>query len=234
MATPQIDKKPRASVVMCIEEFDWIINQTFAGLFSQSFTDFELILINSGASKHFFEITHQYSCHFLEIQQNLIHSSLIDEKIVQEVRGEIVVLWNARAVPLFSGTLENLIAAFDDKNVMASYAHRIPRPETKTWNRHGIDEPLPKYDSNSSLPSSPLPLIAIRKTLWEKQPLFANKCSANHSDWDEWQVLNGHKIQYIPSALVMYSLDDSQEKMVNGKKTNYGVSTQNSNLVSAG
>ncbi len=228
-----MNKKPRVSIVMCIEDSDGTFYQTLAGLFSQSFTNFELILIKSNSATQFFGITHQYSCRLLEVQNDVANSPSFDEKIMQEVHGEIVVLWNSKAVPLFSGTLENLIAPFDDADVMAAYAHRISLPEMNTRNGQDPDDRTRIGEFNSTFPFNPLPLLAIRKTVWKMHPLVKNICDTNHSDWDEWQILTGHKVHYIPSAPVMYSLNDfPKEQLVNRISNNYQESFQKTNLTS--
>ncbi len=205
MAADPSNKAPRVSILMCSKNADWIIHQTLAGIFSQSFTDFELILLDLGSSDHTMDIASQYACRLIELDEDDWNSSVLVKKIVQKIRGELVVLWNADAVALYNGTLENLVAAFEDPEIIAAYSCQIPRPDTNRSSCQQNNFSLCEAEGKSKDLPYPLPVVAVRKTIWEKRPLFTNGCIPQDPDWGEWLKKNNYKIKYVPSALVMYS-----------------------------
>jgi rhamnosyltransferase len=196
---------PLASVIMRAKNSDWVIAQALAGLFSQRFRDFELLVVDSGSTDRTLEVVRQYPGRLERIDAKEYYPGLVLNRAIAATRGEVVVFLNSDCVCLSPETLGRLVAAFDDPSVQAAFARQLPRPEAHDWVRRDYaiafppDGPAPAW-----LPMS-LPLAAMRRSAWSEQPFYTEAWGSEDTEWGTRARARGWTVAYVADALVMHS-----------------------------
>lgn len=196
---------PRVSVVMRAKNSDWVIGQALSGLFAQTFTDFELIVVDSGSTDQTLEIVSNYPHRLIEIEPQAYFPGAVLNMAIPQARGEIIVFQNSDSVPLSPYTFERLLAAFDDPAVAAAFGRQLPRPEAHGWVRRDYAASFPPTSPAPPWLKMSLVLAAIRKAVWEQRPFYTDAWASEDSEWANWAEQTGHRVAYVPDAIVMHS-----------------------------
>lgn len=197
--------KPRVSVIMRCKNSDWVIAQALAGLFSQTFRDFELVVVDSGSTDRTLEIVRQYPCNLIEIEAKAYYPGKVLNMAIEHAQGDIIVFQNSDSVPLCEYSLERLIAAFDDPQVKGAFGRQIPRPEAVAWVRRDYELSFPVRGDAPPWITLSLPLAAICRDVWEQHRFYVDAWASEDTEWGNWARNNNHHIQYVADAIVMHS-----------------------------
>lgn len=196
---------PRVSVIMRAKNSDWVIAQALGALYSQSFVDFELIVVDSGSTDKTLDIVRQYPCKLIQIEATQYYPGAVLNMAIEQSRGELIVFQNSDSVPLSQQSLQRLVDAFDDPTVDAALARQLPRPEAETWVKKDYEISFPDAEQTPNWIRLSLPMAAMRKTAWEKHPFYTDAWASEDTEWGQWAVQNGLNIKYIKDAIVMHS-----------------------------
>jgi len=196
---------PRASVIMRSKNAEGVIAQALAALFSQDFTDFELLVVDSGSTDGTLDIVRQYPCRLLQIEPLAYYPGAVLNNAIEQTRAELVVFQNSDAVPLIPQALGRLLAAFDDLQVDAAFARQLPRPGADPWVQRDYAASFPPGGPAPPWITLSLPLAAMRKSAWRLHPFYTDAWASEDTEWGHWASQNGRVIRYIPEALVMHS-----------------------------
>jgi len=199
------DGSPRVTVIMRSKNADWVIGQALAGLFSQDFDDFELLVIDSGSTDRTLELVRSYPHRLVGIAPEEYFPGPVLNRGVEASDSEILVFQNSDAVPLTTSTLRRLVEAFDDPTVDAALTRQIPRPEADTWVRRDYAVSFPDADRTPPWITLSLPMAAMRRSAWEKHPFYSDAWGSEDTEWGHWARSNGMKIAYVRDALCMHS-----------------------------
>ena len=199
------EKVPRVSIIMRSKNAETVIGQALVGTFSQDFREFELIVVDSGSTDRTLEIVSAYPHHLIRIEPTDYFPGRVLNQAIRESRGEILVFQNSDTVPLTTGTLGRLLAAFDDPEVQASFARQLPRPDADAWVRRDYAVSFPDADEAPEWIPLSLPLAAIRRTAWERHPFYTDAWGSEDVEWGAWARQQDWKIAYVRDALVMHS-----------------------------
>lgn len=198
-------ERPRVSVIMRSKNAEQIIGQALAGLFSQDFEDFELVVVDSGSTDRTLELVSHYRHKLITIDPSEYFPGKVLNRAIPETAGEILVFQNSDTVPLTSGTLRHLVTAFDDPEVQAAFARQIPRPDADAWVRRDYAVSFPDSDEAPEWIPLSLPLAAMRRKAWESHPFYTDAWGSEDTEWGVWARKEGKKISYVRDALVMHS-----------------------------
>ena len=199
------DAAPSVTVIMRSKNSADTIGQALAGLFAQRHQDFELIVVDSGSTDRTLEIVRRFPARLIEVPAADYYPGPVLNMAIAESRSELVVFQNSDVVPLTADALGLLVAPFADPTVHAAFARQVPRPEAHTWVRRDYAAAFPASgDAPSWLPYS-LPFAAMRKALWRTRPFYADAWGSEDTEWGAWARRTGHRIVYVPGALVMHS-----------------------------
>lgn len=164
--------KPKVSVIMRCKNSDWVIAQAISALFSQTFRDFELLVVDSGSTDRTLEIVKEFPCKIIEIEAKRYFPGAVLNMAIKETTGDIIVFQNSDAVPLCQHTLERLVSAFNSDEIKAAFTRQIPRPEAKSWVRRDYTVSFPDKENTPSWITLSLPMAAMRRSVWEKHPFY--------------------------------------------------------------
>ena len=205
--------RPRVTVVMRSKNSDWVIAQSLAGLFSQAYRDFELLVVDSGSTDRTLEIVAHYPHRLIEIPADAYFPGKVLNQACEAAQGDIVVFLNSDAVPLGPETLGRLVAPFDDDRVQATLARQLPRPEADTWVRREYAESFPGDGEPPPWITLSLPMAAMRKTAWQRHPFYVDAWGSEDTEWGKWAEDHGIEVVYTPDALVMHSHNYTLEQL---------------------
>lgn len=196
---------PKTSVIMRTKNSDWVVAQALAGLFSQEFKDFELIVVDSGSTDRTLEMVAAYPNKLLSIAPTSYFPGSVLNMAMEQARGEIVVFQNSDVVPLNPFALGRLVAAFDDPSVTAAYARQVPRPEAWGFVRRDYSASFPADDKSPDWITMSLPFAAMRKAIWEQRPFYTDAWASEDTEWGQWARNEGYRIKYVHDSVVMHS-----------------------------
>jgi rhamnosyltransferase len=184
---------------------DWVVAQALAGLFSQSYTDFELIVVDSGSTDRTLDIVNEYPRRLIEIEAKSYFPGRVLNSAIEQASGEIIVFQNSDVVPLTPYSLERLVGAFDDSHVQAAYGRQATRPEAHAWVRRDYESSFPDDAERPPWITLSLPFAAMRKSIWRERGFYDDAWASEDTEWGAWATSRGHEIKYVHDALVMHS-----------------------------
>lgn len=200
-----MNTKGTVSIIMRTKNCDWVIAQTLAALYSQHYTDFELLVVDSGSTDRTLEIVCHYPARIVAIApDDYVPGQVLNDAIARTSSNRIVLL-NADTVLLTPQSLGNLIHALDDPMVQAAFGRQVPRPEAETWVRRDYRVAFPSAgEAPAWLPLS-LPIAIMRRSAWLQHPFYTDAWGSEDTEWGLWARRAGFRIAYVPETVAMHS-----------------------------
>ncbi|WP_082863188.1 MULTISPECIES: glycosyltransferase family 2 protein [unclassified Oleiphilus] len=198
--------KNRVSIIMRCKNSDWVIGEALSALFSQEYTDFELVVVDSGSTDRTLEFVSHYPCRLIEIEPGDYYPGKVLNDAIATCDSDIIVFLNSDSVMLAPDSLSKLIDAFDDPSVSAAFGRQLPRPEAESWVRRDYAVSFP--ENAEDIPdwiTMSLPLAAMRKTTFEQHHFYTEAWASEDTEWGNWAREAGHTVQYVPQARTMHS-----------------------------
>lgn len=121
-------------------------------------------------------------------------------------QGEYVVFLNSDCTPVDASWLTRLLEGFTDETVAGVFGRQIPRPDCHglfakdTEDAYGDGSQQARWRHCFSMAAS-----AIRRSVWEKIAFDETLRYSEDVDWTWRARLLGHRIRYVPQAVVMHS-----------------------------
>ena len=197
------------------DNFEKLLNK----IYSQSFKDFEIIVIDSGSSDFTVSIAKNYGCSVHEIKPGEFHHGKTRNYGAQLSKGDYIVYITQDALPLNSEWLSNLVSNCSKENVAAVYSRQIAYPDSNPMEKffysyfyseekqiatkNEVKDPL-KYwmEYVSSDVSS-----CYKKNIWEKIKFRKDVDFAEDKDFSIRALKLGYKVIYEPKSVVYHSHD---------------------------
>ena len=204
--------KPGVSILIRTKNEDKYIGKTLSVLFSQTFKNFEVIIVDSGSTDKTLEIAGGHPVKIHEIKPEEFTWGYALNYGFRKAEGKYVVCLSAHALPLSDRWLETLVADFDDDKVAAVTSNMLPMPDCNPFDRRGM---LKKYNIKKQELFEGPPFIfsnscsAIRKSVWEKIHFDESLLAVEEEDWARKVRRINYKIIYEPGAKVYHSHNES-------------------------
>jgi rhamnosyltransferase len=194
----------KTTIVMRTKNSDWVIRETLEALFSQSYTDFELLVVDSGSTDTTLDIVRDYPHRLVEIEASSYYPGPVLNMAFEQATTPLCVLLNSDSVMLSTESLQELVSSFDDPKVCAAYGRQLPRPEATPWVRRDYAASFPQKDAVPWIGLS-FPLAAMRRKTWQERPFYQDSWGSEDTEWGIWARRSGREVRYIPEALTMHS-----------------------------
>lgn len=204
--------KPDVSILIRTKDEDKYIGKTLSVIFSQTYKNFEVLIVDSGSTDKTLEIAKKYPVRIHEIKPEEFTWGYALNYGFQRANGKYVVCLSAHALPLSDKWLERLIANFDDEKVAAVASNMLPLTDCNPFDRRGL---LKKYNIKKQELFEGPPFIfsnsssAIRKSVWDKIHFDETLLAVEEEDWARKVRKIGYKIIYEPEAKVYHSHNES-------------------------
>ena len=209
--------KPLVSVIMRSRNSDWVIAQAIGALYSQTFKDFELIIVDSNSKDRTLEIIQEFPAELIKIKSSEYYPGTVLNMAIKEAKGKILIFQNSDAVPINQFTLERLISPLENPEIQATFARQIPRPDAALWVQREYEASFPDVAETPFWITLSLPMAAMRKSAWEEHNFYADAWGSEDSEWGHWAKQNGLKIKYVKDAMIMHSHNYSLRQLYGRK-----------------
>ena len=205
------------SILIRTKNEEKYLGQTLSAIFSQTYKDLEVIIVDSGSTDKTLEVAKKFPVAIYKIKPVDFTWGYALNYGFQRAKGEYVVNLSAHALPLSNDWLETLIANFDDNTVAAVMSNNLPSPDCNPFDRRGL---LRKYNiPKQEIKGGPPHYIfanycsVIRRNIWEKVHFDETLSYAEDHDWALKIGKLGYKIMYEPEAKTYHSHNETLKQI---------------------
>ena len=210
-------KTVETTVIIRSKNSSSIIAQTLKALFSQSYKDFELLVVDSGSTDDTLKIVSNYEHKLIKIKPEDYHPGYVLNTAIEQSNTKIIVFLNSDTVMLNFHTLKTLIDKQNKKGVDAVFSRQIARPEAKPWVRKDYETAFPNSSKAPDWMYYSLPLASMKKTAWKLIPFYTNAWASEDTKWGYDARSKGLNVVYEPKAVVMHSHNYNYKQIFNRK-----------------
>lgn len=203
----------KASIIVRTKNSQNIISQTLKALFSQTFKDFELVIVDSGSTDNTLDLVKHYKHRLIEVKPEDYHPGVVLNDAIKSCDSEYIVFLNSDTVMLTKNCLSNLLQELQTFD--AAYARQVSRPEAQPWVRRDYEISFPKGKVQPSWMHFSLPLACMKKSAWERLSFYTQAWASEDTKWGYEAKKLGLKISYANEAIVMHSHNYSLKQLFN-------------------
>jgi len=198
------NKLPKASIIIRSKnEEDWI-DHCLNAVFSQSYANFEVIIVDNESEDKTLEIIKNYPIKKIVKIKKYLPGNAINEG-VNHSSGEIIVMISSHCIPKNNQWLANLIDNFTSEDIAGVYGRQLPvsfsSPEDirDMFITFGLDKRIQVKDYFFHNANS-----AILKKVWNKFPFDDAATNIEDRIWGKRVTEAGYKLVYEPQAEVFH------------------------------
>jgi rhamnosyltransferase len=198
-----------ALVSIIIRSFNegWALRETLPALRAQDYTNWELIVIDSGSTDGSVDLIRAAAPrHFIQIRPEEYNPSRVMNRGMELARSEFGIFLNADATPQGSNWLRPLVAGLQDPQTAAVFGKQIPRPGCHAVFWHDYDRCFGERRESAqwghffSMVSS-----GLRKDIWSQRGFLDKMQYSEDDEYTRWCRAQGYKVVYCPESTVMHS-----------------------------
>lgn len=202
---------PETSVVVRTFNEEKHIANLLRAIRKQEYTDYEIVLVDSGSTDNTVSIAAPECDTILTIESwnfTFGHSLNVG---CEASRGKYIVIVSAHAYPADAGWLGSLLAPFRDEKVAMVYGKHVGAAVTKFPERRDFERyfsnasALRRYGNNAN--------SAIRKSFWETQHFDERLTGLEDIHWIKMMGKQGYHAVYEPKAPVLHIHDETPSKV---------------------
>lgn len=195
----------KISIIIRTKNEEKWIGHCLAMIQKQSFTDFEIILVDNESADHTVEIAKRYNLSQIVNIKKFFPGNAINEGI-RVSSGEYIVCISAHCIPKDVDWLANLRRNFDvEKNIAGVYGRQLPVSYTDPVDKRdlllvfGRDRRLQIKDYFFHNANS-----MFRRDVWDAFPFDDNVTNIEDRVWGKQVIEAGYQIAYDPEAAVYH------------------------------
>jgi rhamnosyltransferase len=198
---------PFVSIIMRSYNEAWALKQTLPALRAQDYTNWELIVIDSGSTDGSQELIRAANpTHFVQITPQEYNPSRVMNHGMRLAQSNICIFLNADATPQGTHWLRPLVNALQDKQVAACFGRQIPRPDCQAVFACDYDRCFgPNRESASWEHFFSMVSSGLRKDVWQQRGFREDLQYAEDDDYTRWCKANGYEVHYVAESIAMHS-----------------------------
>lgn len=197
------DKNPLVSIIIRTKNEERWITLCLNAVFSQSYKNFEVIIIDNNSTDSTLARLKEFSISLLSI--NEFFPGLAINKGIKKSKGEIIVCLSGHCIPTNKNWLENLIKDIEVEGVAGIYGRQEPLSYSSDTDKRdlinlfGIDKKIQIKDPFFHNANS-----AFKKSIWKKFKFDEKLTNIEDRDWGQRVIRKGYRIIYEPMASVYH------------------------------
>ena len=198
---------PLVSIIMRSRNEGWALRETLPVVRAQEYTNWELIVIDSGSTDGSVELIRRAQpAHFIQIAPEAYNPGRVMNQGMRLARSDYGIFLNADATPQGPGWLRPLVHALFDSQVAAAFGRQIPRPDCHAVFAHdyercfGSQRQSAPWEHFFSMASS-----GIRKDIWARRGFTERLQYSEDDEYTRWCRAQGSSVVYVPASIVMHS-----------------------------
>ena len=204
------------SIVIRVFNEEKHIGRLLFGIAQQTYSNPEIILVDSGSTDKTVDIAAHYPVKIIHIQPEEFTFGRSLNMGVAAATGDLVIMTSAHCYPVYPDWIEQLIKPFNDANVGLTYG-RQKGGKTNYYSEHQF---FRKYFPENSVSQQSHPYAhnanaAIRRELWLHQPYNENLTGLEDLAWSSWMMEEGYSIAYVAEAEVVHSHQEIYSQVQN-------------------
>jgi rhamnosyltransferase len=199
--------EPLVSIVIRSFNEGWALRETLPAVRFQSYTNWELIVIDSGSTDGSCDLIRQADpVHFIQLRPEDYNPSRVLNHGMKLACSDTVVFLNADATPQGANWLRPLVSALTDPKTAAVFGRQIPRPDCPAVYAHDYDRCFGERRESAgwehffSMVSS-----GLRKDIWAKRGFRREMQYSEDDEYTRWCRSQGYLVAYCPESVVMHS-----------------------------
>ena len=184
-------------------------------LFSQNFTNYEVIIVDSESTDRTLQIAQKFDCKIVKIKKKDFDYSYASNVGAKYASGDIVYFLSGHSKPIGKKFLCKIAKAFENEKVGGVYGETLPYFDSGfiegIFYRAGFLKTFifsRKHKSETNLHPGILSCsnAGIRKTLWEKHPFDSRFGSGGEDVYMAHQIIQeGYTIEKLKTLVVRHS-----------------------------
>jgi rhamnosyltransferase len=184
-----------------------LIGRCLETLSRQGF-DLDVLVVDSGSTDDTVAIAEAHGARLLHIRPDDFDYSKALNAGIEEVRGELIVLLSAHAIPDGDGWMERMLAPFADPDVAGVASRQVPWPDApwdevrrlaatfgdarRRYTRATGEDPV--FSNAASV---------VRRSVWREEPFTLP--AAEDLEWAQRVIAAGRTVVYEPGAATFHS-----------------------------
>lgn len=221
----QSNNSPKVSIVIRAYNEEKHIGRLLDGIQQQNYSDYEIILVDSGSTDNTVTIAaqrftqnptagHQFSVVHIPPEQFTFGRSL--NLGIEQARGEFIVIASAHVYPVYPDWLESLLKPFSDPQVALVYGKQRGWPGANFSEHQIFAHWFPEQSQlRQGYPFCNNANAAIRRSLWQARRYDETLTGLEDLDWARWAMEQGHAIAYAAEAEIIHVHNETPQGVYN-------------------
>lgn len=205
---------PKVSIIIRTLNEEKHLEELLEEIRAQTFTDWEVINVDSGSTDRTVQIMERYASKMIRITSQEFTYGLALNLGCESAAGEYLVMASAHVRPVNNTWLENLISPFDEPLIGMVYGRQRGVASTRVGEERDL---LQTFGTTSSIlidePFSHNGNSAVRRMLWLEQPFKESLSGLEDLEWARRIQRKGYRVYYAANAPVYHIHDESLRKI---------------------
>jgi len=190
------------------------IARLFDGISSQTISDRDVILVDSGSTDATVQIARSRGARIVQIPPEEFSFGRSLNRGMQAARNEHVVIASAHVRPVYPDWLECLLRPFADEQVALVYGRQRGTSSSRFSEHQIFRQWFPDADVlNQASPFCNNANAAIRRSLWERQAYDEALTGLEDVAWAKWAQAQGYRVAYAARAEIIHVHEETPHRV---------------------
>lgn len=202
-------------VIRCFNEAEHI-GRLLEGVYQQTVTDAEVIVVDSGSTDGTMSIVAKYPAKTASIRPEDFSFGRSLNIGCTEATGDVIVVASAHVYPMYKDWLERMVAPFSDPQVAVTYGGQRGDETTKFSERQVLAKWFPdKPNLHQDGPFCNNANAAIRRSVWEQLRYDESLTGLEDIECAKRAMDLGYSVSYAGDAKVVHVHNESPRRIYN-------------------